>query len=135
MVIMGTMNNPGTVIMEVADLATMLLVAQVDEADVGKLALGQKATVHVQAFPDEEFKGVLFLTQPESADNFSFTLLAGQSATIGFTDGSLATVELFDPSQSLVATGVDSGNLSGVISDFTATTSGTTREETAARAE
>ncbi len=59
MVIMGTMNNPGTVIMEVADLATMLLVAQVDEADVGKLAVGQKATVHVQAFPDEEFKGVV----------------------------------------------------------------------------
>jgi len=59
MVIMGTMNNPGTVIMEVADLATMLLVAQVDEADVGKLAAGQRATVHVQAFPDEEFKGVV----------------------------------------------------------------------------
>ena len=59
MVIMGTMNNPGTVIMEVADLSTMLLVAQVDEADVGKLAVGQRATVYVQAFPDEEFKGVV----------------------------------------------------------------------------
>ena len=59
MVIMGTMNNPGTVIMEVADLSTMLLVAQVDEADVGKMAIGQKATVHVQAFPDEEFHGVV----------------------------------------------------------------------------
>jgi HlyD family secretion protein len=59
MVIMGTMNNPGTVIMEVADLSTMLLVAQVDEADVGKLAVGQKATVHVQAFPDEEFHGFI----------------------------------------------------------------------------
>lgn len=59
MVIMGTMNNPGTVILEVADLSTMLLVAQVDEADVGKLAVGQKATVHVQAFPDEEFKGIV----------------------------------------------------------------------------
>jgi len=59
MVIMGTMNNPGTVILEVADLSTMLLVAQVDEADVGKMAVGQEATVHVQAFPDEEFKGVV----------------------------------------------------------------------------
>ena len=58
-VIFGTMNNPGTVILEVADLDTMLLVAQVDEADVGKLAVGQKATVHVQTFPDEEFKGVV----------------------------------------------------------------------------
>lgn len=60
-VIFGTMNNPGTVILEVADLSTMLLVAQVDEADIGKLGVGQKATVHVQAFPDEEFKGVVDL--------------------------------------------------------------------------
>ena len=57
MVIMGTMNNPGTVIMVVGDLSQMLLVAQVDEADVGKMEVGQNATVKVQAFPDEEFKG------------------------------------------------------------------------------
>lgn len=60
-VMFGTMNNPGTVILEVADLSTMLLVAQVDEADVGKLAVGQKAKVFVQTFPDEEFKGVVDL--------------------------------------------------------------------------
>ena len=59
LVITGTMNNPGTVILEVADLSQMLLVAQVDEADVGKLELGQKATVHVDAFPDREFKGTI----------------------------------------------------------------------------
>ncbi len=58
-VIYGTMNNPGTVILEVADLSTMLLVAQVDEADVGKLRVGQKAKVFVQTFPDDEFKGVV----------------------------------------------------------------------------
>ena len=57
----GTMNNPGTVILEVGDLSQMLLVAEVDEADVGKLAVGQKATVEVQAFPDEEFTGVVDL--------------------------------------------------------------------------
>jgi HlyD family secretion protein len=59
LVITGTMNNPGTVIMEVADLSQMLVVAQVDEADVGKLKVGQKATVHVDAYPDQEFKGVV----------------------------------------------------------------------------
>lgn len=59
MVMTGTMNNAGTVIIEVADLSTMLLVAQVDEADIGKVALDQKATVYVQAFPDEEFEGVV----------------------------------------------------------------------------
>jgi len=59
MVIPRIGNNPGNVIMEVADLSTMLLVAQVDEADVGKLAVGQKAKVFVQTFPDEEFEGVV----------------------------------------------------------------------------
>ncbi len=59
MAMTGTMNNPGTVIIEVADLSTMLLVAQVDEADIGKVAVGQKATVYVQAFPDDEFEGIV----------------------------------------------------------------------------
>lgn len=59
MVMTGTMNNAGTVILEVADLSTMLLAAEVDEADVGKLAVGQKAKIYVQAFPDDEFEGVV----------------------------------------------------------------------------
>jgi len=58
-VIFGTMNNPGTVIMEVADLSAMLVVAEVDEADVGKMEVGQKATVHVDAYPDNDFTGVV----------------------------------------------------------------------------
>jgi len=58
-VIYGTMNNPGTVILEVADLSEMLVVAEVDEADVGKLEVGQKAAVNVDAYPDEEFKGTV----------------------------------------------------------------------------
>ena len=59
LVITGTMNNPGTVIMEVGDLSAMLVVAQVDEADIGKLEVGQKSTVHIDAFAEHEFKGVV----------------------------------------------------------------------------
>jgi HlyD family secretion protein len=59
LVMTGTMNNPGTVIMEVADLSRMLLVAQVDEAEIGRLEVGQKAAIHVQAFAEEEFSGVV----------------------------------------------------------------------------
>lgn len=59
MVMTGTMNNPGTVIMEVSDRSKMLVVAQVDEADVGGLEVGQRATVSVQAFPNAKFKGVV----------------------------------------------------------------------------
>ena len=58
-VMTGTMNNPGTIIMEVGDLSQMLLVAQVDEADVGKLKVGQRAVVHVQAYPNKEFEGIV----------------------------------------------------------------------------
>jgi HlyD family secretion protein len=59
MVMTGTMNNPGTVILEVADLSQMLVVAQVDEADIGELKVGQRAKAYVQAFPDIEFAGVV----------------------------------------------------------------------------
>ena len=59
LVMTGTMNNPGTVIVSVADLSKMLVVAQVDEADIGELKIGQRAKVSVQAFPDIEFKGVV----------------------------------------------------------------------------
>jgi len=58
-VIFGTMNNPGTVIMEVADLSKMLLMTQVDEIDIGKIKVGQKASVRVQAFNKQEFKGTV----------------------------------------------------------------------------
>ena len=58
-VVFGTMNNPGTVIIEVADLSKMLVVAQVDEADVAKVQIGQDAKVQVDAFPDCEFHGII----------------------------------------------------------------------------
>ena len=58
-VMTGTMNNPGTVILQVADLSQMLVVAQVDEADIGELAVGQTAKVSVRAFGDIDFTGTV----------------------------------------------------------------------------
>lgn len=58
-VIPGTMNNPGTVIMQVADLTKMLLVAQVDETDIGRMKVGQRAVAEIHACPDEEFEGIV----------------------------------------------------------------------------
>jgi HlyD family secretion protein len=57
MVMTGTMNNPGTVIMEVSDLSRMLAVAEVDEADVGSLQVGQEAEATILAFGDIVFRG------------------------------------------------------------------------------
>jgi HlyD family secretion protein len=57
--LMGTMNNPGTVLLEVADLSKMLLVARVDEASIAQIKVGQKAKVRMQAYGDEVFEGVV----------------------------------------------------------------------------
>lgn len=59
LVMTGTMNNPGTVIMEVADLSQMLVTVQLDEREVAKVEAGQHATVRIHAYPDETFDGVV----------------------------------------------------------------------------
>ena len=51
-VLVGTMNNPGTVIMRIADLSNMEAKLEVDETDVVDLAPGQLASVTVDALPD-----------------------------------------------------------------------------------
>jgi HlyD family secretion protein len=69
------MNNAGTIIMQVADLSQMLLVARVDEADIGKLAVGQKTRIRVQAYWGHEFEGAvssIALTQDISASNSKY---------------------------------------------------------------
>ncbi len=58
-VMTGTMNNPGTVIMQVADLSTMMLLAQLDETNIGHVKIGQQAKVHIPAFWEDTFNGVV----------------------------------------------------------------------------
>lgn len=56
-VMIGTMNNPGTVIMTVADLDTIEVEVEVDETDISRVKLGQDAEIEVDAFPDTTFNG------------------------------------------------------------------------------
>lgn len=49
-------NNP-TVILTVADMSKMQIEANVDQTDIGKIALGQKVTFTVDAYPGKEFSG------------------------------------------------------------------------------
>jgi len=55
--IIGTMNNPGTVLMTIADLSIMEVEVEVDETDVVGVKLGQEANVRVDAFPETVFRG------------------------------------------------------------------------------
>jgi HlyD family secretion protein len=55
-VVMGTMNNAGTVMFTVGDLSAMQAEIYVDETDVAKVALGQPAVVTLDAMPEVEFE-------------------------------------------------------------------------------
>ncbi len=55
--IIGTMNNPGTVLMTIADLSVMEVEVEVDETDIINVRVGQEAEVSVDAFPDIKIKG------------------------------------------------------------------------------
>jgi HlyD family secretion protein len=55
----GTMNNPGTVLMSIADLSRMEVEAEIDETDVVDVRVGQKVKVKVDAFPDTAFAGAV----------------------------------------------------------------------------
>jgi len=55
--IIGTMNNPGTVLLTIADLSVMEVEVEVDETDVVGVAMAQEANVRVDAFPATIFKG------------------------------------------------------------------------------
>ncbi len=55
--VVGTMNNPGTVLMTIADLSEMEVEVEVDETDVIGVRLAQPADVKVDALPDQVLKG------------------------------------------------------------------------------
>ncbi|MCK5406836.1 MAG: efflux RND transporter periplasmic adaptor subunit [Candidatus Krumholzibacteria bacterium] len=57
--IMGTMNNPGTVLLTIADLSEMEAEVRVDETEVVFIEPGQDVAVTLDAFPDTSFAGVV----------------------------------------------------------------------------
>jgi len=82
-VIIGTMNNPGSLVLTIADLSVIEAVVQVDETDVSAIAIGDSAVIRIDAFADREFVGRVTeignsaITPPSSQT-------AGQQAAIDF---------------------------------------------------
>lgn len=58
-VVMGTVNNPATVIMTIAELSKMKVNAYVDESEIVKVKEGQPVNINVTAYPDKNFKGTV----------------------------------------------------------------------------
>ena len=56
-VMIGTMNNPGTVIMAVSDMSEIEAEVEVDETDIAGVKIGQEAEIKIDAYPDTTFKG------------------------------------------------------------------------------
>jgi len=79
-VMVGTMNNPGTVILSIADLRRMKVEADVDETDVAQIRIGQGATVKVDALPDTTLTG----TVVEIANSPKVTELGTQEQQTNF---------------------------------------------------
>jgi HlyD family secretion protein len=56
-VVIGTMNNAGTVLLTIADMSVIEAEVEVDETDIPSVKLGQPAKVTIDALPDQTFTG------------------------------------------------------------------------------
>ena len=82
-VIIGTMNNPGSLVLTISDLSVIEVVVQVDETDVPAISVGDSATIRIDAFDDAEFTGRV-TEIGNSAINPPAQQAAGQQAAIDF---------------------------------------------------
>ena len=82
-VIIGTMNNPGSLVLTISDLSVIEVVVQVDETDVPGISLGDSAFIRIDAFGDQEFSGRV-TEIGNSAINPPTQQAAGQQAAIDF---------------------------------------------------
>lgn len=57
MVVVGTMNNAGTVLLTIADMSVIEAEVEVDETDIPSVVIGQRASVTIDAMPDRTFTG------------------------------------------------------------------------------
>ncbi|MGI9628565.1 MAG: efflux RND transporter periplasmic adaptor subunit [Longimicrobiales bacterium] len=92
-VIVGTMNNAGSLILTISDLSIMEVVLEVDETDVPEIALNDSALVELDAFPNLEFTGTVTEIGNSAIRPPSEAASTGQTPTIDFE----VIVTLADP--------------------------------------
>jgi HlyD family secretion protein len=83
--IIGTMNNPGSLLLTISDLSMVEVVIQVDETEVPNISVGDSAHVDIDAFPDIDFAGrVTEIGQSAVRPPSSTQAAGGQQAAIDF---------------------------------------------------
>jgi HlyD family secretion protein len=55
--VVGTMNNPGSLLLTIADLSVMEARVRVDETNVPRISIGDSVNLKIDAFPAETFTG------------------------------------------------------------------------------
>ena len=55
--VIGTMNNPGTVMLQLADMSVIQAEVEVDETNIPHVQIDQKAKITIDAIPDKSFRG------------------------------------------------------------------------------
>jgi len=90
-VIIGTMNNPGSLILTISDLAVVEAVVQVDETDLPDLSFDDSASVQIDAFPGVSFAGRV--TEIGNSAVERPTAQSGQAAAVDFE----VVITLVDP--------------------------------------
>ena len=100
-VVTGTMNNPGTILLTIADLSVMEAEIEVDETDVVDVRVGQDVRVTVDAFPDTTLKAVV--TEVGSSARRDFTNPGQTSADFPVTVRLVQTIPGLRPGLSATA--------------------------------
>ena len=82
-VVVGTMNNAGTVLLTIADMSIIEAEVEVDETDIPSVRLGQVAKVTIDALPGREFTGKVteIGNSPIQTTTGAQAQAAGQQAT------------------------------------------------------
>lgn len=122
LVVVGTLNSPGSVIMEIADLTNMVLKARVDESNIVPVKENQLAKVFINAYGERVFNGVVErveLQRKVDRDNTGYfevwipiTLDKGETLRSGLTANTDIVVEtvrdvLVLPSQAVLDRKID----------------------------
>lgn len=62
--VQGVSVQPGTPLFQIADLSTVWVIADVYEYELGRVKIGQAASIELAAYPGENFKGKLTFSDP-----------------------------------------------------------------------
>lgn len=88
----------GTPIVDIANMRNVYVEAGVDEIDIGKIAVGQLATVRSEAFPEQPYAGEVVRIAPEARVEQNVTLfdvvVHVENTDVKLKSGMNATVEI-----------------------------------------